>query len=80
MPEGCLGRICRACEWYIIRSKRLECNFENRLGISKSGLRAFLGLSEKEVYERKRLDAVAEAKRLETLVTEVEPTEESDKK
>ena len=77
MPEGCLAQTCRKCETYIIRNKRLECNFGNRLSVSKSGLSAFLGLSETEVYERKRLKTAAEVERMKKLIAVSEkPTKE----
>lgn len=58
MPKGCLTKTCLNCEWSVIVSGKLDCNYLNRLGIGKPTIKAFSSKeTEEEVAERQLKDA-----------------------
>ena len=48
MESVCLNSECRNCEWHIIKSGKLDCNYNSRLGIGKPKLAEIV---EEEVEE-----------------------------
>ena len=69
MPEGCLTKECRNCDWHVVVGGRLDCNYRNRLGLKGAGVEAFTAESEEELllrkYEakKKELEEIEEATR-----------------
>jgi len=54
MPEGCLVKECRECEWQVTKDIKLDCNYGNRLGLAEPVLGAFATKeTDKEVLKKK---------------------------
>lgn len=32
---NCLEKNCRDCDWHVIRNDKLDCNYNNRLGLGQ---------------------------------------------
>jgi len=60
VPEGCLTKPCRECEWHIVRGGRLDCNYLNRLGIKQPSMSSFM---DKETDEEKLKKKIEEEER-----------------
>lgn len=57
MSTMCLVEECVDCRWYVMKGNKLDCNFENRLGLGKRGFDQFL---EPEEEEEKALEEAVE--------------------
>ena len=73
MPAECLVLECRKCDWHVVRGQKLECNFKNRLGLSKPTMGEFAGgLSDEQVKTKQKEALGAEIGRLKALLGEGE--------
>lgn len=53
MSSMCLVEECIDCRWHVMKGLKLDCNYQNRLGLGKSELETYLGTEtdEPEVIE-----------------------------
>ncbi len=48
MVESCIDLKCRDCNWHVIKTTKLNCNHEDRLGLGRAKL---VGVVEEELSE-----------------------------
>lgn len=48
MSEKCLTIECVDCRWHVMKGNKLDCNFENRLGLGRPELEQYLETEEEE--------------------------------
>lgn len=54
MSLMCLAEDCVKCKWHVIKGDKLDCNFENRLGLGKRELGDYIETEEEEKKEEKK--------------------------
>ena len=70
MSSMCLVEECIDCRWHVMKGLKLDCNYQNRLGLGKSELETYLGTETDE----------PEVEYIEPKVLGVEPEEEVEEK
>jgi len=53
MPEGCIATECRECKYHVIVGGRLDCNWQNRLGLKGATVEQYTEPESEEVIKRK---------------------------
>jgi len=48
MLAMCLVKLCRDCDWYVMRGGKLDCNYNDRLGLGKPDITKMLATGEEE--------------------------------
>jgi len=76
MPEGCVATECRDCKFHVVISGRLDCNWQNRLGLKGSTVEQYAAIPDEEVA-RKRIEQ--KKKELEELEKSMEALKEIKK-
>lgn len=75
-PKGCLTKSCFSCDWHVVVGEKLDCNYQNRLGLGKPTVEAFGGENEEEVAERALKVAEERAKKAKETLKKLKKTKE----
>ncbi len=76
MPKGCLTKLCIECDWHVTPGGKLDCNYQNRLGLGKPTIQTFGGESEEEVAKRALKVAEEKAEKAKKALAELEKLKE----
>ena len=77
MPESCIYKPCRECSFSVVKDGKLLCNYQNRLGLAKSDVTAYIGgESDEEVLKRKAEAKLKEYEEVKALLERVKKVSE----